>query len=204
MVLQRVLHHSGVYEVSRRLIGAEREMHRLVNDLIRPTPGMRLLDLGCGNGRLVPFVPDVEYVGVDNNESYIDAAQRNHEGPRARFLCGDLGEFPADAIGPFDIAVSIGVLHHLDDETAAHAIASAVDRLAPGGRLITMDPCFEPSQRQLARILMALDRGKYVRHPADYRRLIQPFVRSTDDYVWPDVYAFPYTHYVTESLARSE
>jgi SAM-dependent methyltransferase len=198
-VLQRVLHHSGVYDASRRLIGAEREMRRVVDDLIKPTPGMRVLDLGCGNGRLVPFLPEVDYVGVDNNESYIESALREYAGPNARFLCGDLGEFPRDAIGPFDVAVSIGVLHHLDDETARHAISSAVDRLAPGGRLITMDPCFEPSQRQIARVLMALDRGKFVRHPADYRRLIEPYVAETTDHVWPDVYAFPYTHFVTES-----
>ena len=199
-MLQRILHHSRAYEASRRLIGATREMERIVDEYVKPEPGMALLDLGCGNGRLVPFVPQVDYVGVDNNQSYIDDATGRYSGPNVQFISADLGDLPADAIGPFDVAVSIGVLHHLDDETARRAIELTRERLKPGGRLITMDPCFEPSQRQVARVLMALDRGKFVRHPADYLRLIAPGSSSVESHVLTDVYAFPYTHFVTQSV----
>ena len=201
-MLQRLLRHSSVYEASRRLIGATREMERLVGEFVRPAPGMTLLDIGCGNGRLVPFLPEVAYVGVDHNQSYIDDAQSRYAGPTVRFIGGDLGEFPADSIGPFDVAVSIGVLHHLDDTTAQRAIADTRERLKPGGRLITMDPCFEPGQRQIARVLMALDRGKFVRHPTDYQRLLDDGTVDVEAVVLHDVYAFPYTHLVTQSIVR--
>ena len=62
-----------------------------------------------------------------------------------------------------------------------------------------MDPCFDPNQHSIARVLMALDRGKYVRHPEGYEHLIgERFLLSRRE-LWPDVYRFPYTHFVTES-----
>jgi 2-polyprenyl-3-methyl-5-hydroxy-6-metoxy-1,4-benzoquinol methylase len=198
-VLQAILRHSRAYDLSRRLIGADREMHTVVQSYIRPTPGLDLLDIGCGNGRLLPFLPGVNYVGIDHNASYIETARATHDSSHARFLCGDLGEFPPDEVGPFDVVVSIGVLHHLDDDTVTSALAAAAKRLRPNGRLITMDPCFEPTQRSIARVLMALDRGKFVRHPADYLRLIAPHVGRIEATTLDDVYAFPYTHLVTES-----
>jgi 2-polyprenyl-3-methyl-5-hydroxy-6-metoxy-1,4-benzoquinol methylase len=203
-LLQTLLRNSKLYEMSRKAIGAEREMQTIVDDYIKPHPGIDVLDIGCGNGRLVRFLPSANYVGIDHNQSYIDAAIAEHRATGATFVCGDLGDFPADELGPFDVAVSIGVLHHLDDATATSAIAAAVERLRPNGRLITMDPCFHPDQRQIARVLMALDRGKFVRHPDDYVRLIEPHVASTKVTVSHEVYAFPYTHVITESTRASD
>jgi hypothetical protein len=73
-------------------------------------------------------------------------------------------------------------------------LESALAMLRPAGRLITMDPCFEPSQPSTARVLMALDRGRFVRHPADYRRLVERAGGQVTQSIWHDVYRFPYTH----------
>jgi SAM-dependent methyltransferase len=176
------------------VIGARNEMRRLVDDVVRPQPGQRLLDFGCGNGRLVPFVPQVEYVGVDSNAGYIDAARAEYGSPSVQFICGDLLKLGSLDIEPIDVVVSIGVLHHLDDAVAEAALKSALAILRPGGRLITMDPCFEPSQHSIARVLMALDRGRFVRHPADYQRLVERAGGSVTQEIWHDIYRFPYTH----------
>ena len=148
-------------------------MQRLVDDVVRPQPGQRLLDFGCGNGRLVPFVPQVEYVGVDSNPGYIESARDEYGSPSVEFICGDLLKLGSLGIEPIDVVVSIRVLHHLDDDVAEAALRSALAILRPGGRLITMDPCFEPSQHSIAWVFMALDRGRFVRHPADYQRLVE-------------------------------
>ena len=100
---------------------------------------------------------------------------------------------------PVDVVVCIGVLHHLSQDVAIPALGAAAALLREGGRLITMDPCFEPSQSPVARVLMALDRGKFVRHPEGYRELISHSFRVTSERLWDDVYKFPYTHFVTES-----
>jgi SAM-dependent methyltransferase len=111
-------------------------------------------------------------------------------------VCGDLLDLAALELERVDLVLSIGVLHHLPDDVAVVALRSALSSLASGGRLITMDPSFEPSQRSTARVLMALDRGKFVRHPADYRRLVEAAGGVVDQQIWHDVYRFPYTHCV--------
>jgi 2-polyprenyl-3-methyl-5-hydroxy-6-metoxy-1,4-benzoquinol methylase len=199
-ILERILDQSKLYEASRRFIGASNEMRFLVQKVIKPESSTRLLDFGCGNGRLVPFVPDCSYVGVDSNRSYIDAANHDHKSPTVEFICADLFNLASLEIAPVDVVVCLGVLHHLDDETALVALKSAGELLKPGGRLVTMDPCFEPSQHSIARVLMALDRGRFVRHPNDYARLIATAVRTPRFEIWGDVYRFPYTHFVTETV----
>lgn len=198
-MLERVLGTSRAYEASRRAIGAFREMELLRSRAIKPQPGMRVLDFGCGNGRLVRFLPGIDYVGVDNNLSYITAARAEHDSDGARFICGDLLRLDELGIDPVDVVVCLGVLHHLDDDTAQRGLASARDLLRPEGRLVTMDPCFEPSQRSTARVLMALDRGRFVRHPGDYRRLAESSFATVDQEIWSDVYRFPYTHCVQQA-----
>ena len=196
-ILDRVLASANVYQSSRKLIGAHREMQLMVERLVKPLPGQSVLDFGCGNGRLVPFLPEVNYIGVDNNASYIAQATIEHGGPKVRFICGDLFELSKLDIEPVDAVVSIGVLHHLDDEVARVAVASALSILKPDtGRLFTMDPCFEPTQHTIARVLMAMDRGRFVRHPADYVRLVERAGGQTASEIWTDVYRFPYTHCV--------
>ncbi|CAB4364833.1 unannotated protein [freshwater metagenome] len=195
-VLDRVLHGARLYDLSRRTIGASNEMRRLVGDVVRPTEGTRMLDFGCGNGRLVPFLPNLDYVGVDNNPSYIEQATATHGSDQVRFVCADVKDLPSLGFGEFDVVVSLGVLHHLSDEVAETAVTAVLQQLTPQGRLITMDPCFHPEQASLARVLMAMDRGRYVRHPEDYRRLVERCNGVVTQQIWHDVYKFPYTHCV--------
>jgi hypothetical protein len=54
----------------------------------------------------------------DRNEAYIERARRMH-GARGEFICDDVGHFARHALGPADIAVAIGILHHLDDNLAS-------------------------------------------------------------------------------------
>lgn len=195
-ILERTLKSANVYDASRRLIGASNEMQTLVDRVAKPTADERLLDFGCGNGRLVPFLPPCKYTGVDNNPSYIEAAQQEHGSADVTFVCADVKDLRRLGVSDFDLIISLGVLHHLPDDVAQEALTAALGLLKPGGRMVTMDPCFEPSQHSVARVLMALDRGKYVRHPADYERLIQRAGGTAEQQIWTDVYKFPYTHCV--------
>ena len=46
-------------------------------EALRPFPGARLLDAGCGTGSLLDNLPpDVHYVGFDVNPAYLEAAER--------------------------------------------------------------------------------------------------------------------------------
>lgn len=73
---------------------------------------IRLLDLGCGNGRLAQFLKteSIDYTGVDNNRSLLAIAKKKN--PRSLFRYADILKlpFPADL---FDTVWCIAVLHHI-------------------------------------------------------------------------------------------
>lgn len=74
--------------------------------------GERILDLGCGNGRLFEFFKNrnVEYIGVDNVEKLIEIARKKY--PEAKFLVGDALNLPFSD-NYFDKVFSIAVFHHI-------------------------------------------------------------------------------------------
>ncbi len=85
---------------------------------------IRLLDAGCGNGRLAGTLEragfSLDYVGVDGSEELVAFAQKNNaasENVRAQFHIVDLTTRDwrtelRDA-SPFDVVVALAVLHHI-------------------------------------------------------------------------------------------
>ncbi|UOY00599.1 class I SAM-dependent methyltransferase [Blastococcus sp. PRF04-17] len=82
---------------------------RLVDAML--ARGSRVLDAGCGEGRIGGHLASVghEVVGVDVDPVLIAAAERDR--PRARWLVGDLAELDLPGRGisePFDVIVCAG------------------------------------------------------------------------------------------------
>jgi SAM-dependent methyltransferase len=201
-VRDRLLGTKVGYSTFRRLIRADRSMQTMVAEYFRPTPGDRLLDVGCGPGDLARFLPNVVYVGVDHNPAYLVGRNAVAASPDApTFINGDLNDLGSVDIGAFDIAVAFGVLHHLDDDVATNLVKAVREKLVKGGRFVTIDPAFHPDQRASARVLMALDRGRFVRHPRDYQRLLSTGFDSMTTTIRHDLNPFPYTHCIIEAVS---
>lgn len=98
-------------------------------------PDHRVLDAGCGYGRLVPIIcPHVaEYVGVDFSLQAIEAAYASAP-DNARFVVGDMAE--ADD-GPYDVIVMAGIASsvHYRPEVLDHLRAL----LAPDGVIAVLE-----------------------------------------------------------------
>ncbi|MGQ9491831.1 MAG: methyltransferase domain-containing protein [Anaerolineae bacterium] len=130
-----------------------------------------VLDLGCGNGRLLSFLAhhgwSGDYVGLDNSAGLLaEAAQvaAAHPAVRPRFLQADLmdedwpqqlaacaltqGTWRADAIA------CLAVLHHIPGAAnRARFLATCRALLAPAGRLVLSTWQFMTSPRLRGRVL---------------------------------------------------
>jgi len=195
--IRAILSQPAVYEAFQRFMGAKRGRQWIVRDLIRPFPGMRILDLGCGPAQILDSLPgDVSYVGYDMSAEYIAAAKAKF-GARGTFDCRSLEQAEAAMLSPFDLVMGIGVLHHLDDSTARQFMSVAKAALKPGGRMLTLDPCYAPGQNPIARFLISNDRGQNVRNEAGYRALAEGTFTAIAGAVTHQVW-IPYTHWAME------
>ncbi len=107
----------------------------------RITPGMKILDAGCGGGRnLVYFMQNgFQVFGVDHSAAAINEIQRLADNiselPNENFSL-QLVEDLSFADGSFDVLLSSAVLHFARDEAHWNAMVSEMWRvLKPGGML---------------------------------------------------------------------
>ena len=197
--LHAILSAPAVYDFVQSAVGAGRSRRRLVRDHIRAEPGNVVLDIGCGTGELLPFLPvGIDYHGFDLSQTYIDAARKRYP-DRATFECMDIADYrPAEGSPAADIVLSIGVLHHLDDEIAIKLLRTAHDQLRPGGRFVSIDGTLVPGQSALARALVLQDRGQNIRTPEAYVRLASEAFGLVESHIRTDMLHIPYTHCILE------
>ncbi|HEY8923098.1 MAG TPA: class I SAM-dependent methyltransferase [Polyangia bacterium] len=97
--------------------------------------GKVVFEGGCGKGRhtdLVARFGAKDVVAVDLGESALVAFQNTRDLPNAHVVIGDLLHPPVRPV--FDLAFSVGVLHHLPDPASGAAAVASVVR--DGGRLV--------------------------------------------------------------------
>ena len=95
----------------------------------------RILDIGCGNGRLYQLFDDLStrFTGIDISETLINIAKEKYS--EATFIVGDMRKLPFED-GSFDIAYSIAAVHHLPPEGQQEVLQEVSRVLVPGGLFV--------------------------------------------------------------------
>lgn len=99
-------------------------------------PGARVLDLGCGNGRVAARIAGAEpgslVVGVDRDKTILpkDCC------PNLSFHCAEAGRLP-EALGRFDLIYARFLLQHVANPSLV--LGDAARHLTPAGRLVALD-----------------------------------------------------------------
>ncbi|MDD5071167.1 MAG: methyltransferase domain-containing protein [Patescibacteria group bacterium] len=99
--------------------------------------GDKILDVGCGNGRLLEAFKNkrIDYLGIDSSENLIEHAKKLH--PKNKFIVGDildLGKIPEIN---FDYVFSIALFHHLPgDDLRIAALRQLKNKVGEEGKII--------------------------------------------------------------------
>ena len=99
--------------------------------------GSKILDVGCGNGRLLEALPKqkIDYLGVDNSRELIKLAKKNY--PESRFLAADILDLTVISENNFDYIFCLAVLPHIPSHNLRIcALKELRQKLGPGGRII--------------------------------------------------------------------
>ena len=139
----RAIHWARLYDLGTTLFSFGRlsALHRSIVDLARVVPGERLLDVGCGPGRLAILAatvtgPGGESRGIDPAPEMVELARRKaaRAGVPARFDVGAIETLPYPD-DHFHVVLSSLMLHHLPDELKDRGLREVRRVLRPAGRL---------------------------------------------------------------------
>lgn len=160
----------------------EQPFHDLLA-LVRPAPGMRVVDLGCGTGRLTLILHEHlharETIGLDRSPRMLEA-QTPDANPAVRFEVGTIESFPGSSSG-FHLIFSNAALHWVEDHAAL--LERLAGALLPAGQLAFQVPASHDQPSHLvAEELTGVEpfrsafngwhRPQPVRSPEEYARLL--------------------------------
>jgi SAM-dependent methyltransferase len=177
------------------MFGAERVRQISLERFAKLREGERVLDIGCGPGHVLDYMPRVDYVGFDTEPRYIAYAKRRYS-DRGRFFCEQFEQSHVTKFPPFDAILLFGILHHVDDAVADNLLGLLARCLSPAGRVVTIDPCFVPGQTWTTRLIAQLDRGRFVRDRGGYLDLVAKHFREVESSVVPNSGRIPSIEFI--------
>jgi SAM-dependent methyltransferase len=134
-----------LYEDERWLVRTLRpglfRRRRLAVDTVRSYRAPRVLDVGCGSGRIGEFVLEAgasHYVGVDFSAPMIDMSRARlaRFADRTQLIVDDFLTAPLD--GPFEVILAVGLFDYLPEP---HRFSRRMFELcAPGGCVVGSFP----------------------------------------------------------------
>jgi SAM-dependent methyltransferase len=184
-----------IYKALMFSLGADRAIARYVNDVLQPTPGIKILDVGCGPANILAYLPLVDYTGIDLNEKHI-AFARELYGDRGRFIVGNAADNLKQDEGAFDLINVSALLHHLADGEAVSLFRSLKRLLRKNGKIVTFDNVWLPRQRFAVRLINNLDSGTNIRTPEGYLGLLNGLEFDIQTRIFGDLLRIPYDHFI--------
>lgn len=116
--------------------------------------GGRVLDVGCGNGRLTEAFlgKNIAYLGLDQSEKLLKHARRNY--PDRVFRAGNVFDLNKEKEIDFDVVFCVAVLHHLPGrDLRLAALRQLKNKIKPDGRIVIVvwNLWRQPAYRRLIR-----------------------------------------------------
>jgi SAM-dependent methyltransferase len=131
----------------------------LFEDIVAPllteadVRGATVADIGSGTGRIVEMLlaAGAAHVAAIEPSRAIDVLRRRFQERADRVTCHHVTGEGVERLGPFDLVVSIGVLHHIPEPDPV--VRAAYWALRPGGRLFVWLYAREGNRLYLALVM---------------------------------------------------
>jgi trans-aconitate methyltransferase len=116
------------------------------------TAGLRILDLGAGDGKVAETIldeyPNSRAVLVDFSEPMMDKGRKQLSRFDGRYVYAhwdmNQGGWPEDLGGPYDVVASSAAIHHLDNGRKKWLAERIIEHLAVGGVYANYDLYRDP------------------------------------------------------------
>ena len=151
-----------------------------------------IIDIGCADSLILEhFNDEYLYYGYDLNSYFTNKSKSKYKNNnKLQFYNKGVDEIDFEKFDPDkSIIVLAGLLHHISDSQ----VESFVNR-TKNFKIITFDAVKLAGQKSITKLLMALDRGNYIRPLDNYKRLLPDF----DFFIAKNKYLrFPYDHLIS-------
>jgi len=127
----------------------------------------RVLDVGCGPGTSSKYFAHTEYLGIDTNKRYVEAARRRYG---LEFIAADACSYSPASQNRFDFILVNSFLHHLGSEDVVGLLSRLRTLLTDDGSIHVLEPVL-PSTGSIAYFLARADRGKFVRRLEEWKSI---------------------------------
>lgn len=164
-VIERLLEHASVYGLWQAPFAAAKFAPITAHNRLDSV--RRVLDVGCGPGTNTAAFRHADYIGIDWNPRYIEAARRRHG---RTFVAADVTQYRVSPAGKFDFILLNSLLHHLDADGSRRLLEHLATLLSDDGHVHVLDLVL-PDTRGIARRLAEWDRGDFPRPLAGWREL---------------------------------
>ncbi len=167
---------------------------------------IKVLDLGCGSGRLLEHIEqkDWSYIGLDNSPELLAIARNSY--PDYRFVLGDILSLEKNqelkASAPFDVIFAIAVWHHLPGrDWQVQAVRDSLNYLQPQGQLFITVQNFWRQKKYRRRLYQNIWQRLSGRHHRSYRDLVFPWKDSAGN-ILGQRYYHVYTRRELKKISR--
>ena len=125
-----------------------------------PLEAKRILDLGCGGGRLLALVkaaiPGAQFLGLDFSPTMLDALRTLFATDSSVTIVSHDFEDRLPQMEPFDAVISSFAIHHVSHERKRALYREIFELLAPDGVFCNLEHVSSPSARLHVEFLKAI------------------------------------------------
>lgn len=156
------------------------EMKFLVDKFVLPEE--KILDLGCGNGRLIEFLKEknIDYLGIDNSERLVEIAKTKY--PQYKFLVANALNLPL-ADNSFDKVFSIAVFHHIPSKKFRLLFLKEIKRVLRLGGLLVLATWYHWRSPHFIKLIMKSSLLKiFGKSKLDFNDILVPWHNKIERY----------------------